>query len=72
MPVVFFGIMCIPKHYIKPQPRPREIMSRTYDLDMGLTSQPGSAMYFGASFRVTTCTTEPNVSARSAGGLECT
>lgn len=48
MPVVFFGIMCIPKHYIKPQPRPREIMSRTYDLDMGLTSQPGSAMYFGA------------------------
>ena len=50
VPVVFFGIMCIPKHYIKPQPRPREIMSRTYDLDMGLTSQPGSAMYFGASF----------------------
>ena len=48
VPVVFFGIMCIPKHYIKPQPRPREIMSRTYDLDMGLTSQPGSAMYFGA------------------------
>lgn len=47
VPVVFFGLMCIPKHYIKPQPRPREIMSRPYDLDMGLTSKPGSAEYFG-------------------------
>ena len=47
VPVVFFGIMCIPKHYIKPQPRPREIISRAYDLDMGLTSNPGSAEYFG-------------------------
>lgn len=47
MPVAFFGIMCIPKHYIKPQPRPREIISRAYDLDMGLTSNPGSAEYFG-------------------------
>lgn len=49
VPVAFFGIMCIPKHYIPPQPRPREIISRAYDLDMGLTSKPGSAEYFGAS-----------------------
>ncbi len=54
VPVVFFGLMCIPKHYIKPQPRPREIMSRPYDLDMGLTSKPGSSEYYG-EMRFTQC-----------------
>ena len=49
VPVAFFGLMCIPKHYIKPQLLPRQIISRPYDLDMGLTSKPGSAEYFGAA-----------------------
>ena len=49
MPVAFFGLMCIPKHYIKPQPLPRQILSQAIDLDMGLASKPGSTDYKGAS-----------------------
>ena len=48
MPVAFFGLMCIPKHYIKPQPLPRQILSQAIDLDMGLASKPGSTDYKGA------------------------
>lgn len=40
--------MCIPKHYIKPQPLPRQILSQAIDLDMGLASKPGSTDYKGA------------------------
>lgn len=47
---MFFGLMCIPKHYIKPQPLPRQILSYAIDLDMGLASKPGSTDYTG-SFR---------------------
>ena len=49
VPVAFFGLMCIPKHYIKPQPLPRQILSQAIDLDMGLASKPGSTDYKGAS-----------------------
>jgi hypothetical protein len=48
VPVAFFGLMCIPKHYIKPQPLPRQILSQAIDLDMGLASKPGSTDYKGA------------------------
>lgn len=41
--------MCIPKHYIKPQPLPRQILSQAIDLDMGLASKPGSTDYKGAA-----------------------
>ena len=47
VPVAFFGLMCIPKHYIKPQPLPRQILSYAIDLDMGLASKPGSTDYTG-------------------------
>lgn len=47
VPVLFFGLMCIPKHYIKPQPLPRQILSYSIDLDMGLASKPGSTDYSG-------------------------
>ena len=54
VPVAFFGLMCIPKHYIKPQPLPRQILSQAIDLDMGLASKPGSTDYRGAQRLLTT------------------
>ena len=59
MPVAFFGLMCIPKHYIKPQPLPRQILSQAIDLDMGLASKPGSTDYKGAPYRSGTTASSP-------------
>ena len=48
MPVAFFVLMCIPKHYIKPQPLPRQVVSRPLAIDMGLSMDAGSQAYHGA------------------------
>jgi hypothetical protein len=73
VPAAFFALMCIPKHYIKPQPLPRQIVSRPLELDLGLSMDAGSQSYYGDAGHVFVCPWEYSLDrARDAApGLVC-